>query len=619
MRQINHSHSILLAGLVFLTACASTGTPTGGPKDETPPKLLKTVPLENQLNYKKKRVEIYFDELISIENSSEKVLVSPPQKLAPSIKTSSNKAVVVLLDSLLLNTTYTIDFTDAIVDYNEKNKYGDYAFSFSTGDYIDSLRVSGIVIDASNLNPVSGILVGTYTNLNDSSFRQHAFECVSRTSQNGHFCVKGMKLAPFHVYALGDKNRDYKFDQPGESIAFCDSISTPWTEPCLKRDTIWKDSTTIDTILVKTVTCYKPDDIILRYFTEDFGRQYLAKKERSPRNKINLSFGYKSETLPKLTLLNSPVKDWCLLEKNPTNDTLSYWITDTLVSNMDTLQFQIDYYKSDSLNKLIPWTDTLKLISRSFKPKLQTEKKPEKKPEKKQKDIPKKEAVVPFAVKSELQGTMDVFCKPRFQWEAPVKSVQGRPWHLYIKKDTLWFDTPFVFEKDTTVLRDYLLSAKWEFDTEYKFELDSGMIAGIYGTTNKAYTQSFKIKAEEEYSRLTVSLFGLELPAFAELMNKSDNVVRRVKVEKDVADFKFLSPGSYYVRVVEDRNDNFKWDTGNYALKLQPENVYYNPREFSLRANWDVEESWNVHEYPLLEQKPAALKSKTETGNKRKK
>jgi hypothetical protein len=603
---------MILAGLVFLTACASTGTPTGGPKDETPPKLLKTIPLENQLNYNKKRVEITFDELISIESSSDKVIVSPPQELAPSVKASGTKAVVILADSLLPNTTYTIDFTDAIVDYNEKNKYGDYAFSFSTGNHIDSLRVSGVVIDASNLNPVSGVIVGTHSNLSDTIFRKHAFECISKTTQNGAFCVKGMKQAPFHVYGLGDKNRDYKFDQPGEPIAFYDSIPTPWTEPCQKSDTIWKDSITIDTIIVKTVTCYKPDNIILRYFTEDFGRQYLAKKERSPRNKINLYFSYRSATLPKLTLLNNPAKEWYLLEKNQTNDTLSYWISDTLVSKMDTLQLQVDYYKTDSLNKLSPYTDTLSLVSRSSKPKNISSKKPDahKDEKKKEEELPVKSPVIPFVVKSDLQSSMDIYCKPRFQWEEPVKTILGEPWHLYIKKDTLWFKTPFSFEKDTAMLRDYTLSAKWAFDTEYKFEIDSGMVAGIYGKTNNPYSQAFKIKAEEEYSRLTVTISGLEYPAFAELMNKSDKVVRRVKVEKDVADFKFLSPGSYYVRVVEDRNENFKWDTGNYALKLQPENVYYDPRELSLRANWDVEESWNIHEFPLLEQKPAALRPK---------
>jgi hypothetical protein len=614
MRRKNGSPILILAGTLFLTACASTGTPSGGPKDVTPPKLLKSIPLQNEINFTKKRIEITFDELVSLESASDKVIVSPPQKVAPVAKSVGNKVVVILADSLLPATTYSIDFTDAIVDYNEKNKFGDYAFSFSTGDHLDSLRVSGVLIDASNLNPVADVIIGTHANMADSCFQKVPFDRISKTTQNGYFSVKGLPKGNFRVFALGDKNRDYKFDQSGESIAFFDSTATPWTESCLKNDTIWKDSITVDTILVKTVTCYKPDNLILRYFSEDFGRQYLAKKERAPKNKINLTFGYKAETLPTLTLLDHPSKDWFILEKNPTKDTLSYWITDTLVSSMDTLRFKLDYLKTDSLNKLSPWTDTITLISRSPQPRvMKADKKPdinskEKKKEENQKSqLP---AVLPFALKTDLQSTMDVYCRPKFQWEAPVGTVTGTPWKLFIKKDSLWVKTSFSFEKDSVNIRDYLLQAKWNFDTEYRFEIDSGMVSSIYGNKNNGFSQVFKIRAEEEYSRLTVTVSGMDSDAFAELLDKSDNVIRRVKIEKGVADFKYLAPGKYYVRAVEDRNNNFRWDTGNYAQKLQPENVYYDPRGMSLRANWDVEEDWDVHELPLLEQKPKVLRPK---------
>lgn len=597
---------LTLLTLAFFSSCASTGNPGGGPKDETPPKLIGSLPTENAINFDKKRVEISFDELISLKSPSSKVIVSPPQKQSPIIKGVGNKVVVLLSDSLIPATTYTIDFTDAIVDFNEGNKFGDYAFSFSTGDHIDSMRISGNVIDASNLNPLSGIIIGTHTNPVDSSFRKLAFERITKSTKDGRFVLKGLPIGPATVYALDDKNRDYRFDQPGEAIAFTDSALVPWTEPCTRNDTVWKDSTTVDTILVRPITCYKPDNVVLRYFKEEFGRQYLAKKERSPRNKINLIFGYKSTSLPTLTLVNKESKDWYILEKNPTNDTLTYWITDTLVTQTDTLKLKLDYFKTDSLNLLSPWTDTLTLISRTYKPKVSATKK----------DIPTVLPVIPpLSIKTSLQGTLDIYSKPRFEVEEPLLNIAKTPAQLYMKKDTNWIKTPFRFYRDTLTIRDFVLEAKWQFDTEYKFEIDSASIKGVYGKVNDQFSQTFKVRAEEEYSRLTVKVSGLQGIGFVELLDKSDKVVRRLPFDKGIADFKYLAPGTYYLRAVEDTNGNFIWDSGNYAEKRQPENVFYDPKTLVLRANWDVEESWNVRELPLLEQKPFDLKPKEKEKN----
>lgn len=574
------------------------------------------MPMENAVGYNKKRIEISFNELISLKSPSEKVIVSPPQKLAPVAKGVGNKVVVVLADSLLPATTYTIDFTDAIVDFNEGNKFGDYSFSFSTGDRVDSMRISGNVIDASNLNPLTGIIIGSHSSSADSCFRKQTFERITKSTKGGRFSLKGLSKDGSNLYALQDKNRDYAFDQPGEAIAFMDSSLIPWTEPCTRNDTIWKDTITVDTILVVPITCYKPDNVILRVFSEDFGRQFLARKERSPRNKVNLTFGYKAENLPTLTLLNKDVKDWYLLEKNPSNDTLTYWITDTLVTQTDTLKLKLDYLKTDSLNKLSPWTDTLTFISRTFKPKMPVSKKTVVKVDEKVEATPKPAPTLPpLGLKSSLQSVMDITCKPRFELDEPLRKMMDSPARLFIKKDTVWVKTPFTFYKDTLKTRDFLLDAKWQFEAEYKFELDSASMTSIYGKVNNALNQTFKIRAEEDYSRLIAKISGLPSTGFAELLDKSDKVVRRLPIEKGIADFKFLAPGTYYLRAVDDSNGNFRWDTGNFAERKQPENVYYDPRALNLRANWDVEELWNVKELPLLEQKPKELLQKEKDKN----
>jgi len=602
MRRKNVLPFIIIAGLILWNSCASTGTPSGGPKDVNPPKLIRSIPLQNQLNFTKKRIEIYFDELVSLESPSDKVIISPPQKTAPTTKAIGNKISVLFVDSLRPETTYTIDFTDAIVDYNEKNKFGDYSFSFSTGSKVDSLCISGTLLDASNLNPVSGAIIGVHTNLQDSAFSKTPFERISKTNKTGYFSVKGLPQSQFHLYALGDKNNDYRFDQPGESVSYYDSIIRPWTEPCTKNDTIWKDSITVDSIRVKNITCYKPDNIILRYFTEDFGRQYLAKRSRPTRERIMLTFGYKSETLPRIKLLNNSTSDWYMLESNPTKDTLMYWITDTIVSSMDTLQLQLDYFKTDSLNKLSPATDTIKLISRPIR-------------ENKKKDTNKDTLLVPpvsfLNLKTDLKSTEDIYCKPRFQWETPIKEVKEGAWNLYQKKDTTWIKKPFTFLKDSVLFREFELLSKWEFGEEYRFTIDSAAVVSIYGKTNDKFSQTFKFRAEEDYSKLTVKTSGIKGAGFVELLDKTDNVIRREKIVNNQAEFKYLMPGSYYIRAIEDRNNNFLWDTGNYAEKRQPELVFYDPRRLDLRANWDVDEIWNVNEYSVLEQKPKELLPKT--------
>ena len=173
--------------LILLAGCARMGTPDGGWFDETPPHIVKTVPGKNATQVTNKKVSIYFDEFVKIADASQNVIVSPPQLEMPDIKAIAKKIQVTLKDTLKPNTTYTIDFSDAITDFTEDNPLGNYTYAFSTGDQIDTLQVAGYVIDASNLEPVKGILVGLYDDLADSAFHTKPMARVARTDINGHF------------------------------------------------------------------------------------------------------------------------------------------------------------------------------------------------------------------------------------------------------------------------------------------------------------------------------------------------------------------------------------------------------------------------------------------------
>lgn len=225
----------LLLVIIGFYACASTGMPDGGPYDETPPKFVRATPEPNATNNKRKKISIEFDEYIKLDKASEKVIISPPQNEAPEVKVSGHRVLVEFFDTLRENTTYTIDFGDAIVDNNEDNPLGNFAYAFSTGEHIDTMEVSGTVLSADNLEPVKGIQVGLHKNLEDSAFVKLPFDRISRTDSRGHFTIRGVAPGKYRIYALMDGNQNYLFDSKTEAVAFLDSLVVPDMRPDVQR------------------------------------------------------------------------------------------------------------------------------------------------------------------------------------------------------------------------------------------------------------------------------------------------------------------------------------------------------------------------------------------------
>ena len=205
--------------LFIISSCARMGEPDGGWYDEAPPKVIGASPADKAIDVNSKKVVISFDEFIKLENASEKVVVSPPQLEVPEIKGQGKSISVKLLDELKPNTTYTIDFSDAISDNNEGNPLGNYTYSFSTGNHIDTMEVAGYVLEAENLEPIKGILVGLYSNQNDTAFQKLPMLRVSRTDSRGHFSIKGVakklgKTADYkYFYDRSQSYRKYYFDK----------------------------------------------------------------------------------------------------------------------------------------------------------------------------------------------------------------------------------------------------------------------------------------------------------------------------------------------------------------------------------------------------------------------
>ena len=602
--------------LLVLSSCAKMGQPDGGWYDETPPRVLGASPTERATDVNSKKVNIYFNEFIKLENASEKVVVSPPQLEAPEIKATGKRITVALQDKLQPNTTYTIDFSDAISDNNENNPLGNYTYSFSTGDHIDTLEVAGYVLEADNLEPVKGILVGLYSNLNDTAFQKQPMLRVSRTDSRGRFSIRGVAKGDYRIYALQDMDGNYMYNQKSEKLAFTPEVIMPSWKPDIRQDTLWIDSLHIKDIKQVPYTHFLPDDVVLNCFTPTQTDRYFLKSERKDPNHFTLFFSYGDADLPQITGLNFNAKDAFITEPSLNQDTIIYWLRDTALVNQDTLRMQMLYNMTDSAGKLVPKTDTLEILSKiPYAKRLKQKKEEYDKWKKKQdkakergKDFETEMPVTPLEVRYNVASQMDPDQNPTFELPTPLAKTDTSKIHLYEKIDSLWYRTKYKFGAEPGKPRSLKLVSTWDPGHEYSLEVDSAAFIDIYGKVSAKYKQGIRIPLMDEYSTLTMTLQNMGgKNCLLQLLNESDKPVKEVYAKNNQATFHYVKPGNYYLRLIVDDNDNGKWDTGDYATQRQPEAVYYYPKAIECKAKRDVQGTWNPRQLPLYKQKPAAI------------
>ena len=619
---------LLIGSAVVLYSCASIGRLEGGEEDFDPPVMKESSPRLGSVNQKNtKRFTIEFDEYIKLDKPQEKIVFSPPQAQAPEIKASGKKVVVNLQDSLQPNTTYTIDFADAIQDNNEGNPLTQFTYTFSTGEQLDTLAVAGTVLNASNLEPIKGAVVGLYADLSDTVFQSKPFERMGRSDSRGYFSIRGIAPGKYHVFALQDDDRDYKFSQPTEQVAFSDSVMIPTSEPRMRQDTVWIDSLTIDTIVPVSYTYYMPDNIILRNFKQNRPNRRLAGFNREEAHKFKLNFTAPSDSMPVIKGLNFNADSAFVIElNNGVRDTLQYWLKDSTLIKMDTLLMSVSYLYTDSLYQLQPRTDTLRVTYRAKPPTEQERKAAEQAKKEEERRLKhgdtlevKKPEIKPLPMEVYAPGTLDIYDYLSLTFQEPVQRLDTAAIHLEkMQADSTFAAIPFEFQQDSTDLKVYNIYADWEVDGNYKLRVDSAAVTGLYGLITNKTENAFKIKPLEEYGQLFYTVMGVDTTAFVELLDERDNVVRTVDLIDGHADFYYLNPGKYGARLVVDVNGNGRWDTGDYDLHLEPEMVYYYNQILELKANFDIYQNWDVHELPLDKQKPDDLKKqKPETTQNR--
>ena len=614
--------TLFLLALIGLTsliaACANQGAgPDGGPYDETPPHIVGMTAPERLQNGKRTKFSLVFNELIKVDNPTEKIIVSPPQIETPEIKVSGRRITVELLDSMRPNTTYTVDFSDAITDNNEGNPLGQYTYIFSTGQTTDTMQMSGYVLNAEDLEPVKGILAGLYQQHHDSLFAQRAFDRVARTDASGFFSIKG--VAPdrdYRLYALQDADGDFHFTQPSEMLGFLHNDLRAGAFRDTRYDTLWVDSVRYDSIRIIPYTHFTPDDLVVRAFKVDVNTRHYLKAQRDVPEWFTTFFTGPSRKRPIIQGLNFDARKAFVVNASAGNDTLTYWLADTTLLRQDTLRFAYTYDNwDDSLAQMLPKTDTLELVPKTtFAKRAANEAKElekwNKQREKREKrgDFSKSQPpMVALQLRADVSSSLVPNRNILIQFDQPLQHFDMKKLHLRLKKDSTYHDAPYALDTVPNNILAYRLRAEWRPGQEYQLVIDSAAMTSLYGRVNLATDNKFSIAKLEDFGTVFLSLSNAHESTVVQLLGSDGKPVAQAPTKNGRAEFYYVQPGKYYLRCFFDRNGDGKWTTGSWSPRRDPEEVYYFPKEIEVRANWDLNESWDVTALRLDKQKPDAL------------
>lgn len=593
----------VVAAALLLAACASIGRPEGGPRDMTPPVMVSSTPAPGSVNVSNGRIDIIFDENITLDDPMNKIVVSPPQKKQAQISSNGRRVRITLRDTLRDSTTYTVDLADAVRDLNEGNILDGLAIDFSTGPSIDTLMISGIVVEGRTLEPAQGMIVGVYsTPVADTALTTLPMDRITKTNALGRFTIRNLKPGSYRVFAINDLNHDFHWDR-SEDIAFLDRDISPSTMAIEVTDT-FTDAAGNDSLVTRPATRFLPDDILLTWFNENYKPLYLVKHERPDARRLTLEMSTHSDSLPQLTLLNTVragarLDREAVLQSSPGLDSLTYWLRDTTLIGSDTLKIAARYLHTDTLDNITFTTDTLTFALRQPKKK--------KKRDEETDSVPKLE-FVNIGISS--RQPQDLNMPLLFETSTPTASIDSAGFRIEELVDSVWMPVAAKIPSPPDSLQPMRLLTEmtWKPKTKYRVTIDSLAVTDIYGNHNRPFVQEVSTHAIEDYAALFFNIGDLGSDsAIVELLS-SDKPVRLEPVRNGVATFEYVTPGAYYARLFIDRNHNGRWDTGSVADTVQPEDVFYFSKKLNLKKNWDVEQQWNIYETPVDLQKPEDIK-----------
>ena len=595
-RSINLFKLFVFATAVLLSRCANPVSPQGGPKDVNPPAVIACDPPNLSVKFKERSFQVDFNEFVNIKNPATEIFISPPQKGALDTRLRGKSLIVKLDDSLASNATYSVTFGNSIVDLTEGNVLKGFNYVFSTGDFIDSLSLQGNLQTAFDHKPQKDVFVELYINNNDtlpfdSLPLRVAPYYITKTDEQGNFIFHNLQNKPFKLFALADQNGDLIFNQPSEKIAFFDSLAKPYYIQVSKPDTSVKDTSQNDQKKVhpariinadslrKNDSIHKIDSIRNSYLLYPSYPLYLFEETDSIQRLLTAKFPVEGMSL--LTF-RFPVKD---IQVVPLNfDSIEPWFIKEFSGKRDSVTIWITRPNVDSLiakvvvdNKV---TDTIRL---------EVLKKDS------QKKSSKKESGKKLVLVNSASGTglnqykyklAVTFSYPLIRWDFDkVLLISG--------KDTTHPEITFT----DSLKRKIIIGSKWEEEKNYRILVPDSVFFGILNITHDSIRMDFKTKGEKDFGNLIVSMNMEKRPGqyIVQLLNDKESIIyeERIINGSGKIQFDFMPPGKYKLKAIHDRNRNGRWDTGNYKLKIQPEEVIYFRKAVEIRANWDVEETWD--------------------------
>ena len=563
-----------IALVLSLWGCAQQVAPTGGAKDEIPPKILSELPSNLSTNFQSKQIVISFDEFIQFKNAAEQVLISPPMLKSPSYQLKKKSLVISFEQELAENTTYTINFGEAIRDNNEGNILTNYTYVFSTGPHLDSMEVKGKLSDVLNADAVEGALVMLYKNDVDSLPLDTIPDYFTRTGSNGSFHLQNVANQPYKIFALLDENSNYKFDVQEEQIGFLDSLILPYAAPIAAKPDTTKPDSVIQKINSQPLPSYD-----LTMFVEEDTTQFLKKSYCDYFGKLVFVYNQPVGQLD-VALADAVFKSqWMLKDFSTNRDSIFVWTTGVVP---DTLSLVLTANKSQ--------IDSVELIMKPRTDNVESEKK--------SKGFGKKKKIEKFALTAISIPAKGRSPKPdaglKLIWNHPIVDTDLSRIKLYEDSIRVNYD---ISSTDTS-LRVFDIRYPWKKDARYQLLLVDSAFEDIYQLQNDTLDFSFVGVDKKSFGELSINL--MEEPKtqlVIEVLNASNNIVDYAIVNaKGIVQFTGLNPGNYNIQVIRDYNKNGRWDSGRYSVKLQPEPIHIIESGAEVRPSWDLELEWNPNE-----------------------
>lgn len=552
---------VLAVPLLFACSCATIVAPSGGPKDETPPKMMSSAPADRSTHFSSRKITVLFDEYIALKEAEKQLMVSPPMHTPPELKAKGRELVIKFKDTLAANTTYNIFLGNAVTDITEGNRFPNFSYSFATGDVIDSLSLSGRLVDAFTLENVGGALIQLYRGFDDSVPRTCLPVYVTRSGADGSFRLNSLASGSYRILALKDANGDYLYNMPNEWIAFgSDAVSPGYVSPRV-------DSLLTDTLKAAAVKLPPSQDLRLLFFKEADTVQHIKKAGMVSPDKFSISF---KQSVADFSLKDfaEPSRDWTKwMEWNETHDSLQVW----LAEKPDTLKLLAGA-------KNMP-TDTL-IFSSEFRNKNTQNKARERK--------------LSFTHNAP-GGQLPFNAELLLTFDNPLKEAHPETMALVRtdQKDTVAVNGLFV----DSLRRQLKVNIPPLSTGNMRLILPKGSFSDYFGLSNDSLAVSFKKIPKEDFGHFVFTLTGNEgqSPRILQLLDEKGKFILEKQPESHhPVDFGYLKPGKYRIRLITDLNANGKWDAGNLKALRQPEPVLMYPKTVEVRPNWDNEEEWQL-------------------------